>query len=66
MKLLETSLGREIGGGFFQFGLAPEPRFSGEGNPRVAPSQIPPMQIRPSNFTLAVSAGYYHISFKRH
>jgi len=41
MKELEASVGKSIGGGFSPVGLAPEPRVSGEGSPRVAPTQIP-------------------------
>lgn len=43
MKELEFSIGRNIGGGLLLVGLAPEPRFTGEGNPRIAPRQVPPV-----------------------
>ena len=41
MKELGSSMGKSIGGGILPVRLASEPRFSGEGSPRVAPSQIP-------------------------
>ena len=52
MKELESSLGGAVGGGFFLVGLAPEPRFSGEGSPRVAPAQISRIAPRPRMFTV--------------
>lgn len=50
MKELEFSVGGSIGGGYLLVGLAPEPRFTGEGNPRPAPVQIPQMSVRPWMF----------------
>ncbi len=47
MKELEFSVGRSIGGGFLLVGLAPEPRITGEGSPRLAPLQNPQISIRP-------------------
>ena len=54
MKELESSMGKSIGGGFLPVGLAPEPRFSGEGSPRVAPSQIPQAVSRSWLYGVAV------------
>lgn len=56
MKELELSTARSIGGGFLLVGLAPEPRFSGEGNPRVAPRQIPQFSVRP--WAVAYAGGF--------
>ncbi len=55
MKELESTLGSAVGGGFFLVGLAPEPRVSGEGSPRVAPTQI--ARIAPRPWMFAVMAG---------
>ena len=54
MKELESSMGKSIGGGFLPVRLAPEPRFSGEGNPRVASLQIPQASSRFSIYGVAV------------
>lgn len=53
MKELEFSIGRNIGGGLLLVGLAPEPRFTGEGNPRIAPRQVPQFSVRPWTFAYA-------------
>ncbi len=66
MKLIETSHTHKIGGGFSLVGLAPEFRFSGEGNPQSAPSQIPPMQFRPVAFAVTAFGVRNAISVKRH
>jgi hypothetical protein len=56
MKVLESSVGQSIGGGFLRVGLAPEPRVSGEGKPRVAPSQIPQASSRSWMYSAAVES----------